>query len=577
MLLRNYSNWIGREEFSGIIFFLERLDEMTFPYSLDSYKAPTMSLPSLIHEAIGTIEAADNFKSDEGSTNKAVEYILEEARLKLKGNFIAKSVSSLDLDLLLEARKENETFVSLNRRLKVALAELDDQSYFHAIVESVTSLSSLGRQKEKLGFLAREFVSFLQLRGVSRDHIQQSLSELFWEADEVDGLKTFNAFCRAVYPHLHKYSVAFGVDSLFASIDDAVLGHWGLVVLDPVSLAESELSEDYKASLTSFCVENEIENLAVVFNRSTDFRSATASAQTSIENAHNFFRLFSHKGTLDLWPNALVQQACCSSDIREISRPANAMHYIRDMRRAKAASAMKRYADGITLDVNSDSNKFRNVVNIHGMSLNSESVDIQLVNLWTGLETIVPSDSSSTKVGNVVGRLIPVLMLGYLNRIVTNLLFDVLRWDRRKLTAAIRPIGPEMGVDLKEKFISLLTDESLKTSLEALLKEMGNFSLLQYRVYEIATMLSSGEAVAERLASHERNVKWQLHRIYRARNRIVHAGESADYSAYLVENAHDYFDQTMLFCLELSAWKPHFSTFLSCFDYADQQYPTFPK
>lgn len=70
-------------------------------------------------------------------------------------------------------------------------------------------------------------------------------------------------------------------------------------------------------------------------------------------------------------------------------------------------------------------------------------------------------------------------------------------------------------------------------------------------------------------------VEWQIHRIYRTRNSIVHSGDSPEYTKYLVENAHDFFDQTLLFCLELSAWKPGFDTFLSCFDYAGEQYRTY--
>lgn len=577
MLFRDLKNWKDANSNRGLIFFLQRLEELTFPYSLDSYKAPTMSLPSLIHEAINAIQISDTFLPEPEVVTKSLEHILEEARLKLKGNFIAKRVSSLELEGLLESKHETESLSNLKRRLELAISDLDDQSYFHTIVDAVISLASDHRQKSKLDFLAREFIAFLQHRGVSREHVRQSIDQVFWSASDLDGVEDFRIFCRAVYPHIHNYIVGIGVDSVLASFDQSVLSHWEITVIDADQLLLEESPEGFQVDLIEYSKKHAVKHIALVATNATDFRSATSAAQRALEDAFNFFRLFSHKGEVKLASDAVVRQSCCAHDIREVNRPSNAMHHIRDLRRARATSVMKRYSESIRLDVERDSNKFRNIVNIHGMSLSSQSTDIQLVNLWTCLETIVPADRSATKVGNVVNRLLPALMLGYLNRIVTNLIFDLLRWDRRRFSKVISKIGTDDGDDLKQKFVSLLTADHLRDLASDLLSQLGTFELLRYRTFEVATILADGPSAYKKVLDHERNVRWQLHRIYRARNQIVHSGESPEYSALLVENAHDYFDQAMLFCLELSAWKPLFATFLSCFDYAERQFEAYKR
>ena len=44
------------------------------------------------------------------------------------------------------------------------------------------------------------------------------------------------------------------------------------------------------------------------------------------------------------------------------------------------------------------------------------------------------------------------------------------------------------------------------------------------------------------LLDHGQRVIWQLKRIYRTRNQIVHLGYVSDFTEYLVENSHNYLD-----------------------------------
>ena len=580
MLSRNLSNWTNIEEIRGLLFFIQRIEELTFPYSLDSYKSPTMSIQGLLRESLSIIKESKSLDDQhvDKSMNSLV-HIVEEIRFRLKGNFIAKSISSLDLENLISPRFENEKIDDLARRFGIAYAELNNQEYFHELVAAVIAIAADAKQKKKLDFLAREFVSFLQWRGVSRDHIQKTLVDFFWDGGEISEIAQFKEFCKEVYPHHHNFKVIFGVNKVIAALDERTLRRSNAFIIDEKDISDDEeFSEEFIEEINKFKLKSELPYLCMILVRATDYNSAVVSAKSSLESVYNFFRVFNHKDDLQISNFALVEQSCCEGEFKNIAAVSNTMHYIRDMRKGEATSVMARYSEKISLDAGPDLHKFQNIINIHGMSLSVSSYDIQLVNMWTCLETITPSDNSGSKISNVVSQVVPILMLGYLNRITTNILFDIIRWNRREFTNIIKRM-PDHGldVDLKSKFIKLLTSKLNENARIELFEKCGDFELLKNRISSVSKILSDKNIALEKIKSHEKLVQWQIYRIYRSRNSIVHSGESPEYTRYLVENAHDFFDQALLFCLELSAWKPGFRTFLSCFDYADAQYRAYLK
>ena len=627
MKYRDPQNWTDIDKLKGLLFFVQRLEELTYAYTLDSYKTPTTSIHAIIDEAMRLLR--DTHHSDLAKPIKASDYVLAELRLRLKGNGVARSLSSLDVDGILQSIETSSVPTERLRWLSVLSAEMETEHYLAKIVENVISLAK-SNEKKKLDFLAREMASLLQSRGMSRDHINRCIFEDFY-SDKIVTIDSFKPFCQRVYPHHHKYRILLGLSSDIGSIDREVLLRQRILAFsvnqyaeltstqlsfpvlegsytydsgDEVEKSASQVDADERVALTDTLDESnydeededqdvdedqdtllileeaEAKNLAehpiteamaIVHSSATDYHSAVKKAISTVESVFNNYRLFNHKANLKIAPFAVAEQACCDKIFKRIDYPDNAMHFIRDMRSVKASSTMRRFSERILLDVGPDENKFQNLVNIHGMSLSSPSDDIQLVNLWTCLETMAPASPDASKVSNVVSRMTPIITLGYFNRIVSNLLFDILRWNRRKAINIIKDSSTYKGEDLKGSFYELLSSAENNKNLQDLLVSFGNYELLRYRVFEISNLLKSRNKAIEKLQRHEKMVTWQLHRIYRTRNSIVHSGESPSFTPLLVENAHDFFDQGLLFCLEVSAWKRGFDTFVGCFDYAKAQ------
>jgi hypothetical protein len=65
--------------------------------------------------------------------------------------------------------------------------------------------------------------------------------------------------------------------------------------------------------------------------------------------------------------------------------------------------------------------------------------------------------------------------------------------------------------------------------------------LALHRLWKLHRDFSSPEMLLKTLKAHQSRVEWQVHRIYRSRNQLVHAGNVPPYLESLVLNAFEYY------------------------------------
>lgn len=528
MLYRKLTNWTNLAQTKGLLFFVQRLDELTFPYSLDSYKASTTGIITLVDEALELLNDPHIVSGNFG----AVKHVLDELGLRLKGNFVAKKVFNFDIDSVLSGNLEGNITATI-RKLKVFRSEMDPETYLGEITHLVISHDQEKPKKSQLELLAREFASLLQYLGVSRDHINDALIKAFYGETEIRDTTSFRGFCKVVYPHSHKFRVGITASKSINDVSFDVLRSNGIL---PYPHIKDDFDEDDKTFVEALeCYKNISDGELLICHVSApDANAAATMATKRITEAISFQKLFHHKLEVNIASTAVTEQSCCAEDIRTVPAFNNHMHFIRDMKALKAISAAKRCHEELSLDIGPDARKFANIVNMHGVSLSSTSNDIQIVNLWTCIETLVPSEQTASKISNAVKRVSPILALGYYKRLTITLLTDLLRWDRYCFSAILKKSKIDNSLPLYEKFMQLLREEENDADLRDLLTKCRDFELLRYRITSIVELLRDPEKARARLEQHERLVTWQFYRIYRCRNGIVHAGDSPNHTKYLV-------------------------------------------
>jgi ferritin-like metal-binding protein YciE len=105
-----------------------------------------------------------------------------------------------------------------------------------------------------------------------------------------------------------------------------------------------------------------------------------------------------------------------------------------------------------------------------------------------------------------------------------------------------------------------------------------DFHLLRYRAFRLSEMLSNRRKLRELIALHEKKVAWQIRRIYRTRNLIVHSGRvPPPYIDTLVENGHDYLDSIVFEVMRISCGPYSATSIEQVFEIAKIRYKDFAR
>ena len=236
--------------------------------------------------------------------------------------------------------------------------------------------------------------------------------------------------------------------------------------------------------------------------------------------------------------------------LTKVPRTINAMHKCRDLRAGKAATSLTAFIDKFAMQ-NDSFKRFNRSAELHALALSSSSVENQMINLWIALESLIPpTDGDVAQIEHICSSTMPFLNLFYAEKLVINLVKDLLGWNRAYITRLFRDVDGEGLVDKLVRVISLPEHKNKRIQLS---EKMEDFHLLRERLSRIEFMLSSPESLVKTLDAHQSRVQWQLRRIYRARNAIVHDGSTPSYTEILIENLHDYLDSILNTLMNLAS------------------------
>ena len=185
--------------------------------------------------------------------------------------------------------------------------------------------------------------------------------------------------------------------------------------------------------------------------------------------------------------------------------------------------------------------KMINAINLHTSAMEDQNVSNQLLNLWTIIEVLIEVDkkNSYVKITQISNALTTVLNASYIKSLIEQLLFD--------LKHCCCEFNDYLSEEVKgkneiEKMIALLVLPEYAQNKQELEAAIYNYPLLRYRIEHYAEQFSDRSKVKNVLEKHRKRLEWQIMRIYRNRNMIVHDGSHFPYIDLIVQNLHFYVD-----------------------------------
>ncbi|RON99405.1 hypothetical protein BK674_18365 [Pseudomonas moraviensis] len=555
MKFKGAKKWHLQEDLANLFFMAQRLDELFFDYTLDTYKPPALNSIYLCREAISLIQDVENELIDSAN----LHHVLEELEWSLTSDTVAKRLLNAPVKKFIiqdESIKLAETKV----RLEVLERTLNPLRYIEQC--QIVLLGEMENGSKKvINEVVRSYASTLINCGVSKQHLQDKVNSFFFYGHELKNIDEAVDFFELVFPVSHDFEIYFIVSDLIKNVKDSIKA-FHLSIVD-------ELPDTIKriADQASFIpLENEVW-VSIEDIETFDRHNARQEAESTLNIVRDLFLLYSHKNRISWREQAIIVQ-CCDEQPVLTRKPKSTMEKCFDLRPGEAATRLNYLIKNISLSGNSF-RKFNRAVDLHGISSTNDLPENQLLNIWIALETLVPSHTNGGgKIVKVCNAIIPVMMKNYLRRLVEDLAADLILWNRSKIGKLVKTIDNAKHKNLYQKILELISIQENAELRSKLYVELGNFHLLRFRVFELSELFRKPDLLLKKIATHEKKVAWQLRRIYRTRNLIVHTGRSIPYINSLIENAHDYLDQTMNMIVQYSCGELSAKSLEQAFDMA---------
>jgi hypothetical protein len=273
-------------------------------------------------------------------------------------------------------------------------------------------------------------------------------------------------------------------------------------------------------------------------------------ADKKIETIQTLIGLYHHKESPKPIAECLVRNSV-TGKCNKVAKLTNPMHKCHDATQTVASKKLSTFMKAFALKSESF-NKFHRSAELHSLALASESIENQMINLWIALESLIPSKDNDdiAQIEHISNSVMPFLNLEYIRKILTRFSKDLLYWNGGVIKKIYKKINTQGVVSKTAHLLALPEYEALRTDLE---KSFGDNHLLRDRYEHLVGLLSSPMKISNTLDMHATRVAWQLRRIYRARNMIVHDGSTPSYTEVLIENTHDYLDTVMKWLMALAS------------------------
>jgi len=529
MTILHLKNWINDERLDGLLFFSQIIEEMVSRYTIDSYKAPVLNSHSLCDEIIEVIEEIDQGFLHE----KAVESVKEELLWNLQNDPIAKIILGYRYIIIIDEIKNANSSKKL-KAIITPIQNLFENKYLELIKTELKERVRTPKEKEKILTLSRLFISELTFYGYSQEYLHNIIMQYFFSSQKIENVDQIESFLENFSFQKEPFDVYIKADNHFLFIRE-LESFFDLEIKeepDELRRGRDEEKEFYKFD-EKFPIYIKFKNI-----RALDPFYAHEICKTRLEHIKSLGALSTHKEKFTWEEKALVYS---KTDFITIIDDFSSMLKIKD---SDFSYIQANIDEIISILVNLDPQSkyfIYNSLNLHLSATESKNIENQLMNLWTALETLLPPPvQGDIRITHFLNSYESFLGRKYIQKLI----FDLMNELRYELNDDLLGIITKLPGDLSEfeKIAALVAvqkdNEKIRDEIYA---KIGRNLRLRHKIFVLMNNLHQSDKIYDLITLHNKRIRWQLQRIYRARNLIVHKGGQLIYVNQLVENLHSYY------------------------------------
>lgn len=516
------SSWDNSFEHEGLLFFVQKMQEMLFHFSDDIHRAPVYNTSTLAYEFLQTHREVEL-----GKVKKYhVKAIFDELKYSFSHDLVIKAkLGAVFVDCVhskMNSCQESEYSTLVNYIYRII-----SPHYFNWVEEYLKEHIPQGTHKQEISAGARSWIADIIMRGYSGEFIYSYLEAIFIRG-QVSSLDILNTYFARFDFKERKYKVYLYVSDIVASYSEMLNKRLSLQFED-----DGNFSKIKPLRRCHICY-LEIDEI--------DYYTAAIQAYRRI--------------------NIFLKYYCFLSNQRKYML--NRMGYVLDIESSEMHSLpiipaglkaievreneiVVQTLDAVILGIQEyDSKAMRDLnkaIELHNSALRQQLPKDGLTNLWSILEVLCPKTANTSNLDAVLCATLAVLQNDYFQTVLFSIYKDLSEnMSKNSLDAFLSEIHGD-GVQFKVAAFCLLPEyEELR---EVYFRRWPNFPLLRDKIFRLYQFRNDRSALFALSNRYAQRVKWHLFRLYRARNAIVHAGEDYPRIQVLSEHLHSYVDSVM--------------------------------
>lgn len=523
MKFKNQGEWNNGYKHDGLLFFVQKIEEMLGYYTNHLYKVPVYNTYFLMWEYMHVAKLSKEKVINEGH----LKYVLDEFIESFENDIVIKDNISKDkMDYIIQ--RLNSSSVLDQERIIHYLYHYF-ANYHEMCVTYLKKTVREEKEKKKIEKGLRCYLPVLIGGGYSQEYIYHYSSEVFGN-DKLGSLDMLDTFLSRFNFKRRKYMVYIALikraeqfTTIFENRMNAVVG-------------EDDYSQKLKYDRRKyFSARFEVEQL-----------DESKAAQQIYENVNLFIRFYKFLGNRReewLFKKCLVKDEngnCIPLDLKP-----QGYSFSEDYDDKTIGITSEKMLTSLIGNTHNTFYVVDNVLQIHNMAIENPDMKNAFLNLWSILEIIGISKHDDAKMSEIEKSLIPVLQNDY-PHIIFKELHDYIKANISKENyGKIIKNVEEDGNDCQKIACIIILDKYAETRNE-LYQALENYPLIRSRISQLNELFKHKKTFLNDLDRYTRRLKWHLRRMYRTRNAIVHSGEDPENLKSLGEQLHSYIDELLL-------------------------------
>jgi hypothetical protein len=524
--------WADTPESRGVLMFAQLLNEMLASFSFESFRVLSLDTTARLREAVTLVSDVKQGRIPKA----AIDPVIAELNWSLQKDPVAKHFAQLEIDDFSRfAKITNPSWDNLTARL-LLLQKKISPNYRQALERKLIELVPDSKHRVAFRQVTGFYCSHLVNSGFSKPYLADGANALL---QKDDGSSVTKADLRNFFNLLptkgKKLTLYFLVSHDFGRF---------LQMLGFDVVAADEASSGASSALKTLPEFTEMPSIGKHECEAFDEYSAIVQTELLLTHVRALTYLDPH-GMLCLWCDhyyvwhndenrgALTKKVAISFE-----RPAPPR-----MTAGRRLKSIRNYSRRILRNFDQPSTaRLLSAIATSALARTSSSTENHLISLWSAIEVLLSDPPQSTpRITHYANTLVPCICLRYIRRQFVAVFEEMVLFHRRKFLEIVESDKNSGQHDAHTNFASIICLPENEAFRKRLCDIASDNPLALHRMWKLQRDFSSHKAVLDAITGHSDRVSWQLHRIYRARNNLVHAGRSPSFLDSLIINLAEYF------------------------------------